>query len=75
MMFNFIQQTMADGLRNVLIIYGKGWDDRSYTNIARSYMARWLVEFDGAQTYCTALSYHGGNGVCYVALHRTVQTK
>lgn len=46
MMFSFIQQAMADGLRNVLIIHGKGRDDKSHANIVRSYVARWLTEFD-----------------------------
>lgn len=36
MMFSFIQQAMADGLRNVLIIHGKGRDDKSHANIVRS---------------------------------------
>ena len=39
MMFRFIQQAMADGLRNVLIIRGKGRDDKSHANIVRSYVA------------------------------------
>ena len=29
MVFSFIQQALADGLRNVLIIHGKGRDDKS----------------------------------------------
>ncbi len=59
MMFSFIQQAMADGLRNVLIIHGKGRDDKSHANIVRSYVARWLTEFDDVQAYCTALPHHG----------------
>lgn len=62
MMFSFIQQAMADGLRNVLIIHGKGRDDKSHANIVRSYVARWLTEFDDVQAYCTALPHHGGSG-------------
>ncbi len=70
MMFSFIQQAMADGLRNVLIIHGKGRDDKSHANIVRSYVARWLTEFDDVQAYCTALPHHGGSGACYVALRK-----
>lgn len=62
MMFSFIQQALADGLRNVLIIHGKGRDDKSHANIVRSYVARWLTEFDDVQAYCTALPHHGGSG-------------
>ena len=40
MVFSFIQQALADGLRNVLIIHGKGREDKSHANIVRSYVAR-----------------------------------
>lgn len=43
MMFSFIQQAMADGLRNVLIIHGKGRDDKSHANIVRSYAPRYRI--------------------------------
>ncbi len=63
MVFSFIQQALADGLRNVLIIHnGKGRDDKSHANIVRSYVARWLTEFDDVQAYFTALPHHGGSG-------------
>ena len=75
MMFSFIQQAMADGLRNVLIIHGQRTDDKSHANIVRSYVARWLTEFDDVQAYCTALPHHGGSGACYVALRKTAQAK
>ncbi|MTH48382.1 DNA endonuclease SmrA [Intestinirhabdus alba] len=75
MVFSFIQQALHDGLRNVLIIHGKGREDRSHANIVRSYLARWLCEFDDVQAYCTALPHHGGSGACYVALRKTAQAK
>ena len=75
MVFSFIQQALADGLRNVLIIHGKERDDKSHANIVRSYVARWLTEFDDVQAYCTALPHHGGSGACYVALRKTAQAK
>ncbi|MBW0638179.1 Smr/MutS family protein, partial [Escherichia coli] len=43
--------------------------------IVRSYVARWLTEFDDVQAYCTALPHHGGSGACYVALRKTAQAK
>ncbi len=75
MVFSFIHQALADGLRNVLIIHGKGREDKSHANIVRSYVARWLTEFDDVQAYCTALPHHGGSGACYVALRKTAQAK
>ena len=64
MLFSFILQAQQDGLRNVLVIHGKGRDDNSHANIVRSYVARWLTEFDDVQAYCTALPHHGGSGAC-----------
>ncbi|MDA8479858.1 DNA endonuclease SmrA [Citrobacter sp. Awk 4] len=75
MLFSFISQSLQDGLRNVLIIHGKGREDRSHANVVRSYVARWLTEFDDVQAYCTALAHHGGSGACYVALRKTAQAK
>ncbi|NDO82131.1 DNA endonuclease SmrA [Citrobacter sp. NCU1] len=75
MLFSFILQALQDGLRNVLIIHGKGREDRSHANIIRSYLARWLAEFDDVQAWCPALPHHGGSGACYVALRKTAQAK
>ncbi|POT55190.1 DNA endonuclease SmrA [Citrobacter amalonaticus] len=75
MVFSFILQAQQDGLRNVLIIHGKGREDKSHANVVRSYVARWLTEFDDVQAYCTALPHHGGSGACYVALRKTAQAK
>lgn len=74
-LFAFIHQAMQDELRNVLIIHGKGKDDASHANIVRSYLARWLTEFDEVQAFCCALSHHGGSGACYVALKKSAQAK
>ena len=75
MLFSFILQAQQDGLRNVLVIHGKGRDDNSHANIVRSYVARWLTEFDDVQAFCTALPHHGGSGACYVALRKTALAK
>ncbi|HAT7525741.1 TPA: DNA endonuclease SmrA [Citrobacter koseri] len=75
MLFSFICQARQDGLRSVLIIHGKGREDNAHANIVRSYVARWLTEFDDVQAYCTALPHHGGSGACYVALRKTAQAK
>lgn len=44
MLFAFMVQAQKEGLRNVLIVHGKGRDDQSHANIIRSYLARWLEE-------------------------------
>lgn len=74
-LFAFIRQAHKDGLRNVLIVHGKGKADNSHANVIRSYLARWLTEFDDVQAFCSALPYHGGSGACYVALKKSEQAK
>ncbi|MCZ4058449.1 DNA endonuclease SmrA [Pantoea sp. LMR881] len=69
--FSFIMQARKEGLRNLLIIHGKGRNDDSHANIIRSYVARWLKQFDDVQTYCVAQSYHGGSGALYVGMRKT----
>ena len=74
-LFAFIRQAQKENLRNVLIIHGKGKEDGSHGNIIRSYLARWLSEFDEVQAFCCALPHHGGSGACYVALRKSDAAK
>lgn len=74
-LFAFIHQAQQDGLHNVLIIHGKAKEDGSHANIVRSYLARWLTEFDDVQAFCAALPHHGGSGACYVALRKSAAAK
>ena len=70
-LFAFMQEAKQQGLRNLLIVHGKGRDDKSHANIVRSYLARWLAEFQEVQAFCVALPHHGGSGACYVALKKS----
>ncbi|EMH4160983.1 DNA endonuclease SmrA [Pluralibacter gergoviae] len=75
MLFAFIHQSLHDGLRNVLIVHGKGREEGAHGNIIRSYLARWLTELDAVQAYCCALPHHGGSGACYVSLKKSPQAR
>ena len=75
LLFRFVHQARQDGLRNLLIIHGKGRDDNAHANIIRSYLARWLTEFDDVQAFCGAQPRHGGNGACYVSLRKSAEAK
>lgn len=74
-LFSFMLYANKHGLRNLLIIHGKGRDDESHANIVRSYVARWLQEFAEVQTYCTAQPKDGGAGALYVGLRKTDQAR
>lgn len=74
-LFAFIHQAQQDSLRNVLIIHGKAKEDGSHANIIRSYLARWLAEFEDVQAFSAALPHHGGSGACYVSLRKSAAAK
>lgn len=62
-LFQFMLQAEHDHLRNLLIIHGKGRDEASHANIIRSYLARWLSQFESVQAFCVAQPVHGGHGL------------
>lgn len=74
-LFVFIRKASEAGARNLLIIHGKGREPQSHPNIVRSYLARWLVEFEEVQAFCPAQPVDGGSGACYVALRKSAQAK
>lgn len=74
-LFRFMLQARKDNLRNLLIIHGKGRDDQSHANIVRSYLVRWLQQFEDVQTFCVAQPYHGGSGALYVGMRKTEQAR
>ena len=75
MLYAFIRQAGRDGLRNLIIIHGKGRDQNAHPNVIRSYLARWLTEFEEVQAFCVALPHHGGSGACYVSLRKSNDAK
>ncbi|WP_313375115.1 DNA endonuclease SmrA [Pantoea sp. CTOTU50773] len=74
-LFSFMLQARKQGLRNLLIIHGKGRDDEAHANIVRSYLAHWLTQFDEVQSFCVAQPQHGGAGALYVSLRKTDQAR
>ncbi|WP_192456664.1 DNA endonuclease SmrA [Musicola keenii] len=74
-LFAFMQQAQKDSLRNLLVIHGKSRDDKSHANIVRSYLFRWLQQFETVQAFCVAQPFHGGSGACYIALKKSEQAR
>lgn len=74
-LFAFICEAERENFRNLLIIHGKGREAESHANIVRSYLARWLGQFEGVQAFCTAQPQHGGAGACYVGLRKSEQAR
>nr|WP_194710598.1 DNA endonuclease SmrA [Erwinia persicina] len=74
-LYLFMQQATRDGLRNLLIVHGKGRDDRAHANVIRSYLMRWLPQFEEVQAFCCATPKDGGSGACYVGLRKNEQAR
>lgn len=74
-LFTFIMEARKDNLRNLLIVHGKGREAESHANIIRSYLARWLQQFDDVQAFCVAQPHHGGSGALYVGMRKTEQAR
>ncbi|GHC20091.1 DNA endonuclease SmrA [Kushneria pakistanensis] len=70
-LFNFIRQAHQHELRCVMIIHGRGRSDESHPNVVRSYVGKWLGQFDEVQAYATAQPRHGGLGATYVMLRKS----
>lgn len=74
-LFRFIVQAEKDNLRSLLIVHGRGREDQSHPNIIRSYVAKWLGQFEQVQAFCRALPRDGGAGACYVTLRKSAEAK
>lgn len=59
-LFRFIVQAEAQNLRSLLIVHGRGRQNESHPNIVRSYVAKWLAQFEQVQAFCRALPRDGG---------------
>ncbi len=68
--YEFINEVLRRGGRNVLIIHGKSRQETSHSNIIRSYLVCWLAQFPEVQAFCVAHQRHGGSGAMYVSLRK-----
>ncbi|BBI51186.1 hypothetical protein HORIV_36070 [Vreelandella olivaria] len=62
MLFPFIQEAYAHDLRSVMIVHGRGREMDSPANVLRSYLAKWLSQFEEVQAYVSAQPSEGGLG-------------
>lgn len=73
--FGFIREAHAYDLRNVLIVPGRGSHSRSAEALLKSYVNKWLPEFEEVQAFCSAQPQHGGTGAVYVMLAKSERKK
>ncbi|KPQ19781.1 MULTISPECIES: DNA endonuclease SmrA [unclassified Halomonas] len=75
LVFPFIQDAYAHDLRSVLIVHGRGREIDSPANVLRSYIAKWLIQFDEVQAYISAQPSDGGLGATWVMLRKSDRAK
>lgn len=75
MLFPFIQEAYANDLRSVLIVHGRGRNIDSPANVLRSYLAKWLSQFEEVQAYVSAQPSEGGLGATWVMLRKSDRAK
>lgn len=70
-LFRLIEDASAGDLRCLLVVHGRGRALDSHANVVRSYVAKWLQQFDQVQAYASAVPSHGGIGATYVMLRKS----
>lgn len=69
--FAFVREAVAYDLRNVMIVPGRGTHGNAPEAVLKSYVNKWLPEFDAVQAFCSAIPAHGGTGAVYVMLKKS----
>lgn len=73
--FNFIRDAQYYQLRSLMIIHGRGRKDDSKANILRSYIVKWLNQFEEVQAYCSAQARLGGVGATCIVLKKSEKAR
>lgn len=74
-LFSFIREASAYDLRNVMIVPGRGLHSQSAEALLKSYVNKWLRDFEEVQAFCSAQPHHGGTGAVYVMLKKGEREK
>lgn len=71
----FIHEAYAHDLRSLLIVHGRGRQIDSPANVLRSYLAKWLAQFDEVQAFVSAQQADGGLGATWVMLRKSERAR
>ena len=82
--FDFVEQCVENDVRNILIVHGKGLNQRLKEPVApspddkailKSYLNKWLQELPQVMAFHSAQQIHGGAGAVYVLLRKSERKK
>ncbi len=74
LVYQFIQDCIANNVRTALITHGKG-EGRAQPALLKSCVAYWLPQMDEVLAFHTAQKQHGSYGATYVLLKKSEDTK
>ncbi|MBD3894381.1 DNA endonuclease SmrA [Halomonas sp. ML-15] len=74
-LFQFIRDAHHAELRSLMVIHGRGREIDSPPNVLRSYVVKWLQQFDEVQAFASAPSSQGGLGATYVMLRKSERAR
>lgn len=69
-MREFIADAVANGIRCVRIVHGKGLGSGPRGPVLKTLVNKWLRRWDAVLAFCTTQPRHGGSGAVYVLLRR-----
>ncbi|MCE9678537.1 DNA endonuclease SmrA [Shewanella sp. AS1] len=67
-LYDFIESSQRQGLRNVLIIHGTGVNNKPFPAQLKSAVAAWLPQLSGVIAFHSAIKAQGGEGALMVML-------
>ncbi len=73
--FDFIRDCLRYEVRTALINHGKGARNKENPAMIKSYVARWLPQFQEIMAFHSAQGFHGGTGAVYVLLRKSEKAK
>ena len=73
--FAFIRDCLRFEVRTALINHGKGTRSKDSRAMIKSYLARWLPQFNEIMAFHSAQGFHGGTGAVYVLLRKSEKAK
>lgn len=73
--YSFIRDAYRYELRTLIIVPGKGTHSQTQPAQLKSYLNKWLQEFEEVQAFVSAQPQHGGVGAVYVLLKKSPQAR
>ncbi len=73
--FRFIRDCARFEVRTALINHGKGARSKDSPAMIKSYVARWLPQFQEIMAFHSAQGFHGGTGAVYILLRKSEKAK